>query len=180
MKQYKVKINNSAQVWVETVVYTLIGLTILGVVLSLVQPVIEEKKDAASVSQNIDLLNTIDKQIEDIRYVAGNSRLMSVKIGRGEIIVDGEKDTVGVLVKDTRYAYSQPGINVSVDRINALTTQKGKRYEIRLTLNYSGKLNITYKGRDVLHSFLQAPTPYAVSIGNNGIRGNYTNIDFSY
>ena len=41
------------QIWVETVIYTLIGLAIIAVLLALVRPVIEEKDESRTVRERV-------------------------------------------------------------------------------------------------------------------------------
>lgn len=63
----------SGQVWIETVLYTLIGLSIIGVILAMVRPAIEEKRDEITLQQSIDILKGIDNNIADvIQYGTGN------------------------------------------------------------------------------------------------------------
>ena len=45
--------NKRGQVWVETVIYTLIALVMIGLVLSFVQPKIMELQDKATLQQSI-------------------------------------------------------------------------------------------------------------------------------
>ena len=52
------------QVWVETVIYTLIGLTIMGLLLAFVKPAIDEKRDQIVIGNSLEIINSIDSQIK--------------------------------------------------------------------------------------------------------------------
>lgn len=168
-----------AQIWVETVIYTLIGLSILGIVLGVVKPSIDEQRDSLSIKQNVELMDYIDRQISEISYVGGNSRVLDMKIGRGKLIVDGDDDVLTMRVEDSKSEYSEPGVLVdAAGNVKALTEKKGGIYSVSLILNYTGRFNITYKGEDSEHTFQYAPNPYKVNVANNGIIEDLTNIDF--
>jgi len=164
------------QVWIETVIYTLIALTIMGIVLGIVSPELNKIKDRASIRQSADVLNEIDGRINDIKFISGNSRNMKIKITRGKLIIDGEKDMVQIVIDDSSYAVSELGLKVYEGNIIENTTAKGKKYMVTMTLDYENKLNITNKGMDGLKTFQYANVPYKISIINNG--GNVTDIDF--
>lgn len=167
----------NGQIWIETVVYTLIILSIIGVILGIIRPAINERKDALLVTQSMDLLNTIDGKIDEVKYVAGNSRNLDFKISRGELIIDGENDKVMVVIENILYQYGEPGLNLSEGNINILTMKNGKEFSINMSLDYKDKLNITYKGKDVKRFISQAPS-YKLSIMNKGEIGNLVNVDF--
>ena len=176
MKRGKMKTTRKSQVWIETVIYTLIALTIIGIVLGIIKPVLEEQKDKVAIRQSIDALNEIDSKISNIKYVPGNSRSLELKITRGNLIIDGEEDKIKIIIDDSNYAPSQPGLIVNEGNIEENTTSKGKKYRVTMTLDYSDKLNITYKGKDEQKTFQYAPVSYKLSVINNG--GQVFNIDF--
>ena len=49
----KIKNKKRGQIWVETVIYTLIGLTIIGLLLAVSKPQIDKQKDKALIEQKI-------------------------------------------------------------------------------------------------------------------------------
>lgn len=169
--------NEKGEVLIEAVIYTLIALSIIGIALGIIKPAIDERKDAIAVRQSVDILNVIDEKINEVKYVAGNARSMQVKVSRGQLIVDGAKDKIRILIENSRYALSEPGLNVTEGNIIEYTEANGKRYTITLTLDYSAKLNITYKGKDVQGILQYASAPYNIIVKNNG--GSPVNIDFS-
>ena len=67
-------IKKRGQVWVETVIYTLIGLAIIGIVLAVAKPQIDIKKTEILVEQSRDSLLNIDGKIEEVLVAPGNQR----------------------------------------------------------------------------------------------------------
>jgi len=170
---------NSGQIWVETVIYTLIGLAIIGVLLSLVKPAIEEKKDQILLEQNLDILNSIDNVVEDVRYYGvGNSRILEIKIRKGELIINSTGNFIK-FVMESRYMYSEPEQVVEIGRVKALTKKKRKIYDVSLILNYSNSINLTWSGEENTKIFQASPTPYKIRVTNIGKIGDLVNIDFT-
>lgn len=167
------------QVWIETVLYTLIGLAIMGVILSLVKPSLDEKRDQLVLNQVIEILEGIDDQVEDVVYRGeGNSRPLEITLKKGSITIDGVNDIV-VFSMDSKNMFSEIGSVVSRGKIKALTTEKAnKLYNVALTLDYSN-FNITFAKTDVEKVLQYSSTPYRIIIANNGRAGSRTNIDFS-
>lgn len=170
---------NRSQVWIETVLYTLIGLAIIGILLAIVKPAIDKKKDQILIETSLGILSDIGSKIEDVRYYGvGNSRLMDIQIKKGQIEVNGKRDEIKFLI-ESKYKYSQPGENISIGKIVVLTEEKGEKYDVVLTLSYKNILNLTYNKEDTIKSFRAAPTPYTISVTNIGKKGDFTRIDFS-
>ena len=84
----------NAQIWIETVIYTLIGLSIIAIILSLLTPKIQETKDKALIDQSISILDDLGKQVDDIKFAPGNSWPLHVKFDKGKFIVDGLNDKI--------------------------------------------------------------------------------------
>jgi len=163
------------QVWVETMIYTLIFLTLIGVLLAYAQPKINELKEKTTIEQSITLLEDIDNIILSIvQGGPGNRRLIDINLKQGEFIIDGEEDKI-VFEMDTTYDFSEPGKEVDIGRIKAITTDKGKINKVKLIKDYN-QYNITYNGKDVKESITSSPNPYKMYISNKGSNGQ-TNID---
>jgi|WetSurMetagenome_2_1015567.scaffolds.fasta_scaffold70376_2 hypothetical protein len=165
------------QIWIETVIYTLIALTIIGIVLGIVKPALDEQKDKVSIGQSIDTLNAIDQRIGDIEYVAGNSRNIEMKITRGVMVIDGKEDKIRIIIEDSNYAPSEVNVTINQGSIQEFTNSSKGKYYVSLTLDYSGKFNITSNKKDIVKTFQYAPTPYILVVRNNG--QTPANIDFS-
>ena len=86
------------------------------------------------------------------------------------MLIDGINEKIIFEIDDSSYAYSEVGKTISADTTNEkiLTEPNGKKYKITLTLDYSDKLNITYKKSDTEKIFNTAQTPYKIVVENNG------------
>ena len=170
-----------SQIWVETVVYTLIGLSIIGIVLGIVKPAIEEKRDSISIRQSIETLNYLDGKISEVISTgAGNTRQVSLKIGKGKLIFDSLNNSIEIFMEKTQSEFSEPGKEIEIGgNVKALTVKRGSLYDVTLKLDYNNQVDITYKGGENEQVLQQAAVAYDVWVKNNGVVGNLTNIDFS-
>jgi len=171
---------NFGQIWVETVIYTLVGLAIIGVLLSIVKPAIDEKKDQIILQQTQEMLNNIDGEIENVVfYGTGNSRAIELSIKKGKLEVNTENDSI-VFFINSLYKFSEPNQTVEIGKIKILTLEKTKTYDIFMTLDYKDKLNLTWEGRENKQTFQPSPTPYSIVIKNLGKgESDLINIDIS-
>lgn len=172
--------NKKAQIWVETVIYTLIGLSIIGIVLGIVKPAIEERQDTISIKQSIETLNYLDGKVSEVVSTGtGNTREVNLKIGKGKMIIDSRNESIMILIEKTKSQLSEPGQEILVGgNVKAITIAKGKTYDVALKIDYKNKLNLTYKNQDSEQILQQASIPYDIWIKNNGVSGNLTNINF--
>jgi len=167
------------QIWIETVIYTLIGITIIGILLTLINPVIEKKKDQVIIEQSLSMINTIEGEIADVRfYGVGNSRPIEVKIQKGKLIINSKEDFLEFSM-ESEYMYSEPGQIVEIGKVKALTTEQAGTYMVSLKLDYANKLNLTWNKQETEKTFQFSPTPYKIVVTNVGKTGEFTNIDFS-
>jgi hypothetical protein len=161
--------NKRGQVWIETMIYTLVAFALIGAVLAFAKPKIEEIQDQAITEQSIEVLDKIDSLINSaVQGGNGNKRLLEIGIKKGELIVDGVNDKL-IFILEGRYVYSQPGKVVDLGRITALTESRGKYNQITLTKNYSGNYDIMYnKNPNGEKTFGKSSTPYKIFITNLG------------
>jgi len=161
-------LNKKAQVWLETVLYTLIGLVLVGMVLAFVMPKINEVKDRTLVEQAITTLSLLDEKINEVlQKGAGNTREADFMMKRGEIYFNMSNDEIVFVLTGLTKPYSEPGIEIEQGRIKILSTQKGKTSETYLKLKYNA--NLTYLNKDDLKKLTAAPTPYKIFVENRGI-----------
>ena len=73
------------QVWVETVIYTLIGLALIGLVLGFVSPRLDRARDDAVVEQSIGSLGDLDGKINEVLQAPGNVRQIDFTMKKGEL-----------------------------------------------------------------------------------------------
>ncbi len=155
------------QIWVETVIYTLIALVMIGVVLSVVKPRIEEAQDKTIIESSINMLEDINTIFLTIKGVVGNKRLIQVSIKKGALEIDGENNQI-LFEMESEYEYSEPGKNVSYGNVIANTKKTGKTSIVTLTTNYADEYDIQYKGEDEKKLLTQSQTPYKIFITNKG------------
>lgn len=157
-----------AQVWVETVIYTLIGLSIIAAVLAIITPKIQETKDKAVIDQSLDILDSLSRNIDEIKFAPGNSWPVQVKFDKGKFVVDGVNDQVYFLFEDSKVKYSQEGEEIVRGRIHIMTTKVNRNTVVKLSLNYTAILNITYQDSDRVQTFQSAALPYDLFVEHKG------------
>ena len=162
------------QIWVETVLYTLIGLAVIGILLGVSKPKIDQIKDKAIIEQTIESMNRIDSKIFEVQRAPGNVRVIEIKISKGRLIITPGTDTISWEI-DSKYKYSQVGSVVDIGNLKVLTSGEGDDHKVTLTSSYS--VDLTYNGKDQLKEFTGAPSPYKVRIENMGSSGGNLNID---
>ena len=177
-------INKKAQIWVETAIYTLIGLTIIAILLSVALPQIDKIKDKSIIKQTIEALNDLDNKILDIEQSPGNVRVVNFKIGKGKLEINPVTDSIIYSLENTKLELSEPGKPIQEGPITLETQEYGSNFNIILTMDYSGSLNITSAGDDAKIKTLQAgATPYKIQIENKGTDSTEAdakiNIDFN-
>jgi hypothetical protein len=162
-------INKRGQVWVETVIYTLIGLAIIGLVLGSALPKINEKKDSIAIEQSIDVLRAIDGKIFDVQSAVGNRRVIDLDIRKGALVIDSGLDKIS-WVLDSSFAYSEVDLPVSLGRIDVTTVEKNP-FEVTLSSVYD--VDIRFDGETTGEKTLNAaPIPYVFVVENSGISGD--------
>jgi hypothetical protein len=161
----------SGQVWIETVLYTLIGLALIGLALGFIMPKINEAKDKATVEQAINSLAEFDARVNEvIETGTGNVRQIEFYMKKGELYIDSSsyatnnfseiRMTLGELSKP----YSEPGVEISIGRIKVNSTAGQKTSSVLLRVQYP-RVNITYNGLNI-KNFASASTPYTFFIEN--------------
>lgn len=164
--------NKRAQIWVETVVYTLIGLALIGLVLTIITPKINELKDRKVIEQTIDSLNAIDSKINEVLSAPGNVRIVEIELNKGEIYFDNANDLIRFELSESKSLFSEPDVEVFFGKVKVKTTEGVKRHKVELFLEYG--IDLKNEDGDGLKKISQASVPYRLSIEN---RGAYVNID---
>ncbi|MFH0808593.1 MAG: hypothetical protein V1888_03175 [archaeon] len=159
--------NRRGQVWVETIIYTLIGLAVIGLVLSAALPKINEKKDAIAIEQSIGALRAIDAKIYQTQSAVGNRRVVDLDIREGFLTIDMEKDEI-YWTLDSSFEYSEIGFPISLGRLEVMTLE-GNPFTVELKLDYEVDIkfgNVT-SGTKRLDA---TPIPYRFTIENVGVK----------
>jgi type II secretory pathway pseudopilin PulG len=158
------------QVWIETVIYTLIAFVMIGLVLSYARPKIQEIQDQAIIKQSTDMLKQIDSTLLSMGS-AGNQRILEISIKKGIIKIDGEEEKI-IFEMDSKSLYSEPDKEINDGSVTILTQKRADFNLVQLTLNYKNIYNLKIQGRDEIRSLSSASTPYKISILNEGIDSN--------
>jgi hypothetical protein len=164
-----------AQVWVETVIYTLIGLTIIGLLLAVSKTAFDEQKDKALIEQAINGLGRVDEKMYEVLGGTGNKRKLELKIGSGQFIIDGETDKI-VWELDSHFEYSEENVIVKAGKLN-ITTSPGSPWKV--TLEMGTPFDIQFKGQSIKKPIGESPTPHVITIENLGTPGGKTVINFN-
>lgn len=156
------------QIWVETVIYTLIVLTMIGLVLSFVLPRVLELQDQTILERSKDMIMEIDNVLLSIsRGGVGNRRSIDLNIRKGDLIIDGEKNII-TFIMESSYIYSEPGQIITDGRIKIYTEKIGEIGITNFTINYEEDYNMTYNGELRKTTFSQATIPYQLLVSNEG------------
>lgn len=161
--------SKKAQVWVETVIYTLIAFALIGVALSIAKPKLESLQDKAILGQTMVLLNGIDNIIFDVvQKGEGNVRIIEINLNKGILKLDAINETLLFELEDSPEPYSEPGTSIKEGEIEILTEQTGELSRIEMKLNYSGKYNLTVNGKEETKLINPSTRSYKIAIKNNG------------
>jgi type II secretory pathway pseudopilin PulG len=158
------------QVWIETVLYTLIGLALIGVVLAIASPQINETKDRIIVDQTVDSLNLFDQKVyAAIDGSPGNIRKVNAfRMKRGSLLINKTGEEIYYVLDGLGRPYSQPGEVIEDGRVSVLTIERTNSYTVRLTLSYQGIADIGYDGDELVKTYNAAATAYTFDIINRG------------
>ena len=173
-KSRKNIINNKfAVVWVSTVLYTLIALSIIGMLLAVVRPKLAEIKDRFITEQTVNAMNDFDKLVFDIRKATGNRRSYELKLGRGIMTISGGGNYLEWVLGDSSYQASELGATVEAGRLNMTTAKIGDNFVVTLNLKYND-INLTVNDADEDKVLQPSATPYKIQIENKGAAGTPT------
>lgn len=169
--------NKKAQIWIETVIYTLIGLALISLVLAFVLPKLKQNTDRIIIEQAVEDLNNIDNAIRSVTYAPGNIRVREFRIKKGKLVFNCTNEKIYFEMEDSSKMYSEPGTEAHIGNLNVSTTQKNDLYDVKIELNYKDYLDITYTGENAEKTFQKAPAPYKISIENKGFDKKVTKVD---
>jgi hypothetical protein len=161
----------NAQVWVETVLYTLIAFVIIGLVLTYIKPEVEKFQDKSVIKQSITIMSDLDSKISEVvKNGEGNKRVLELSIKKGIFKIEGENDSL-IFIIESVFPYTEPGEQYSEQGIEILTLEKKGKNEVTLSKDYGESINITYAGKEETRILSQSPTFYRVYIENKGQSG---------
>ena len=161
------KEEKKAQVWIDTVMYTLIAFVLIGAVLAFAKPKIEEMQDKAVIEQSIGLMKDIDSTVmEIVQGGSGNKRILETLIKKGNLIIDAINDTLLFEIKG-KYLYSEPKKEIIDGNLIIVTKERGDLKIVTITRIYD-EYNITFNNKDANKIISKASTPYKLSLTNRG------------
>jgi len=161
------KKNKKAIVWISTVLYILIGLSIMGMLLAVVRPKIAEMKDSFVIDQSITAMNKLDETIIKTKQAIGTRLSYILQLSRGELEINPQEDVIELRIPDSAYKYSEPNVKINIGSIELLTKKAGGVWQVSLKLNYTGT-DIIFSGRDEKKIFTATKLPYKFFIENLG------------
>ena len=169
-----------SQIWVETAIYTLIGLTIIVIILAIANPQIEKIKDRSSIRQAMEAIETLEGKVSEVEQSPGSVGLATIRIGKGKIIINSTNNSINYILEDTSLEFSQQGINIKEGNFIVRTEKKGNKFRIILNRYYTG-LEMTYNGQERDNYLEPGAVPYKIRMENKGKNtlGDKTIIDFS-
>lgn len=159
--------SRKGQIWIETVLYTLIGISLIGIVLAFVTPKITEQKEKLLVDQTIQALDAFDEKVNTVLQAPGNVREINFAMKQGEFHINSTEDRVMFVIPGLTKPYSEPGISIDIGRIKLLTSEHAGDYDVVLSVSYLE--NITYNLEDVNKKLDAVSIPYRFSISNEGV-----------
>ena len=154
------------QVWIESVIYTLIGLAIIGLVLAIVMPKINQKRDETHVQNSIGSLEDIGDMVYGVQGSIGNRRKVEVEVTKGKMLIDMDADKISWVIP-VSYKYSEENLNISRGEIDIITT-KADPWQVEISMSYL--VDLQYEGQiEGVKEFSVAPQPYVFLLENVGI-----------
>jgi len=171
------KEKKKSQVWVETAIYTLIGLTIMAIVLSIAIPQIEKARERGVIKQTIAALNDLNKEIQRVEQTAGTRKIVDFKISKGKLEINGDDDKITYTLENTKLEYSEKGKRLKIGDLFYETKEYGRRFNLIIELDYGPeevtdppsppKLDIRYDNENKKRT-LHGSALYKIQIENGG------------
>jgi type II secretory pathway pseudopilin PulG len=162
------KMNKKGQIWIETVIYLLIGLALIALVLAFVLPRVDEQKDRVVVDQTLVSLSVFDEKINEVVGTGeGNRRVVDFSMRAGELLIDADNDELVFTLRGMTEPYSEPGIKVPVGRVLVESTEGRSESSVDLTLKLSG-IDLRIDGIEGSSKINPSTIPYRFSINHLG------------
>lgn len=155
------------QVWIETVLYTFIGLTLMGLVLGFVYPKIQVAQERALLQQSTTSLTGLDDLIQIVTTRGpGNVKKASFSLQRGTLTIDPVGETLVFEIEGLRAPPSEPGVAIPFGNLIMRTIPSGENYKVQYTLQYT-TLDISVPGEQP-KVYQASSVPYQFLITHEG------------
>lgn len=158
------------QIWIETVLYTLIGFSLMAMILAYAYPKIQAGQERALIEQSIQMSDTLYATTQDVLTRGpGNVKTIQLAIKKGALIIAGMNDSISFSVDELHSVYSQPNASIQLGVLTIRTLETAGRYRTEVMLPYNKTLiNITNAGVDSELVLTSAPSPYTIRVSNEG------------
>ena len=162
------------QIWVETMIYTLVAFALIAAVLFFVKPKVEEIQDHALIEQSLEVMKYFDSTILELsQSVSGNKREIEIGIKKGTLEIDGVNNKI-IFEMESKYEYSEPGETFLESSLNILTEKIGDENKITISKEYD--YDLKFNNLDESKLISASSTPYTIFVSNKG--GSPIVIDF--
>ncbi len=172
--------NSHAQIWIETAVYTLIGLAIIAILLTIVTPQIEKIKDKSILEQTITALETINLKIIETEQASGSIGIVYLTIAKGKFEINSQNNSLIYILENTKLEFSEIGEELQEGNLIIKTEKFGSRFKTTLALKYD-EIELTYNSQETPKVLQAGSAPYKLKIENIGDQdiNEPIHIDFS-
>lgn len=170
------KINKRGQIWIETVIYILIGLALIALVLAFITPRINQEKEKILIEQTIESLNEIDSKITKVLEEGpGNVRRIEIGISRGELFfnTNDAAEKIYFVINELDKPYTEPGVEVKFGRVSILSEDENDGSKVTLALDYSTLADLRFDGDNEERKFNPTSVPYTFTVENLGDDGGF-------
>jgi hypothetical protein len=163
------KKNSRAQIWIETAIYTAIGLTVIFIIVAAATPQVEKMTDSGIIKQTTTALGLLNDKMLEAEQAPANIRRVDFTLTKGRLEIDSENNAIRYILEDTRLKLTEPGEKIN-DGIFVLETieKSGSRFDVIVSVDYDTSVNITYKGNEELKVLQRGATPYQIYLWNKG------------
>lgn len=159
------------QVWIETMIYTLIGFALIALVLAFAKPKIEQMQDKAVIDQSLNMIESINAEILSvIQNGPGNKRIVTLGIKKGELIINPTENEINFMM-NTKLKYSEIDKEIPIGSVFVTTIKSGSGNQVILKSNYTTDFagyDLKYADAENVKTLSKSSTPYKLSISNEG------------
>ncbi len=152
------------QVWVETVLYTLIGLALIALVLVFATPKINESKDRIAIEQSIESMQSLGDKIDSVLSSGSGTRAIvpALTIKRGKLLILPANKTIRLDIDNLNLLFSENGTEIPFGRVNVKSLEGQKYNSVSIILKFNANLTNADTAEDKI--LPSSATPYKLSI----------------
>ena len=131
-----------AQIWIETAIYTLIGLSIIAILLSIAVPQVDRIKDKGIITQTENALNDLNGKILEASETPGNVRIIYLKLAKGRLEINSQNNSIEYVLENTRVKLSELGEKIHPGDLTLETKKSGDKNNVFISIDYNNKVNL--------------------------------------